>query len=89
MCLYKRYTEQGIVISDRVMYPCHNHTKQRIRNGELIGYELRSDYPGSGECLVQTIDTMPALCPIRLHRYGEYADVIAELNAKGATTCRK
>ena len=30
------------------MYPYHNRIKQRIRAGELIGYEFREDHPGIG-----------------------------------------
>lgn len=58
------------------MYPYHNRIKQRIRNGELIGYEFRTDYPGIGECLVLKFNTLPPLRPIRPHRYAEYEDVL-------------
>ena len=55
------------------MYPYHNRIKQRISNGELIGVEHRTDYPGIGECMVFKFSTLPALRPIRPHRYAEYA----------------
>ena len=54
------------------MYPYHNRIKQRIKNGELIGHEFRTDYPGIGECLVLIFSTMPIFRPIRPHRYAEY-----------------
>ncbi len=34
------------------MYPYHNRLKQRIRAGELAGYEFVAHYPRIGEALV-------------------------------------
>ena len=62
------------------MYPYHNRIKQRIRAGELIGFEFREDYPGIGECLVLKFSTHPAIRPIRPHRYVDYVDILAEWN---------
>lgn len=62
------------------MYPYHNRIKQRIRAGELAGYEFREDYPGIGECLVLKFNTEPFLRPIRPYRYVEYVDILAEWN---------
>ena len=64
------------------MYPYHNRIKQRIRNGELVGYEVRTDYPGIGECLVLQFNTVPMFRPIRPHRYFDYVDILAEWNKK-------
>ena len=61
------------------MYPYHNRIKQRIRNGELIGYEFRTDYPNIGECLVLKFSTLPALRPIRPHRVGEYMELVQNI----------
>ena len=69
------------------MYPYHNRIKQRIKNGELIGYEFVEDYPGIGEALVLKFDTFPALRPIRPHRYVDYVDyvdILAEWNKKNS-----
>lgn len=60
------------------MYPYHNRIKQRIRNGELVGYEYVKDYPRIGECLVLRFDTMPPTRPIRPHRYNEYTEILRE-----------
>ena len=60
------------------MYPYHNRIKQRISNGELVGVEMRSDYPRIGECAVLKFSTVPALRPIRPHRYAEYAQIISK-----------
>ena len=60
------------------MYSYHNRIKQRISNGELVGVEMRSDYPGIGECAVLKFSTAPALRPIRHHRYAEYAQIISK-----------
>ena len=60
------------------MYPYHNKIKQRIRNGELVGYEFVQEYPGIGEALVLKFNTEPFERPIRPNRYAEYVDVFAE-----------
>ena len=67
------------------MYPYHNRIKQRIKNGELIGYEFREDYPKIGECLVLKFSTLPALRPIRPNRYVDYVDILAAWNRKRKT----
>ncbi len=54
------------------MYPYHNRIKQRIRNGELIGWEKVTDYPNIGACIVLYFSTLPYTRPIRPQRYGEY-----------------
>ena len=58
------------------MYPYHNKIKQRIRNGELIGYAFCDNYPKIGECLVLHFRTMPFVRPIRPHRYAEYMSIL-------------
>ena len=58
------------------MYSYHNRIKQRIRNGELIGYEFSKNYPKIGECLVLKFDTIPALRPIRPHKVPEYMKIL-------------
>lgn len=60
------------------MYPYHNRIKQRIRAGELIGYEFVTDYPGVGEALVLRFDTAPAVRPIRPHRWPEYMGLLED-----------
>ena len=61
-------------------YPYHGRIKQRIRNGELIGYEFVEDYPGIGEALVLKFSTVPALRPIRPHRWVDYVVILAWWN---------
>ena len=46
------------------MYPYHNRIKQRIRAGELVGYEYVEDYPRMGEALVLYFSTNPPVRPI-------------------------
>ena len=58
------------------MYPYHNRIKQRIANGELIGYYYTDSYPKIGEALVLQFSTYPPLRPIRPHRYAEYMRLI-------------
>lgn len=60
------------------MYPYHNRIKQRIKAGELIGYEFVTDYPGIGEALVLRFGTLPAVRPIRPHRWAEYMELLKE-----------
>lgn len=60
------------------MYPYHNRIKQRIGNGELIGWEKVKDYPNIGECIVLHFSTLPYMRPIRPQRYGEYMNILQE-----------
>ena len=62
------------------MYPYHNRIKQRIKAGELIGFEFVDNYPGIGEALVLKFNTYPPLRPIRPHRYAEYMPLLDEIN---------
>lgn len=67
------------------MYPYHNKIKQRIKNGELIGYEYVNDYPKIGECLVLIFNTYPFQRPIRPHRYDEYIDILIKWEGENET----
>ena len=69
------------------MYPYHNRIKQRIRNGELIDHYFTDNYPGIGEALVLVFNTIPALRPIRPHRYVEYVDILAAWSKKRPARC--
>lgn len=60
------------------MYPYHNKIKQRIKNGELIGFEFAQDWPKIGSCLLLRFNTMPAVRPIRAKRFGEYAPILKQ-----------
>ena len=60
------------------MYPYHNKIKQRIKNGELIGFEFAEDWPKIGSCLLLRFSTLPALRPIRPKRFGEYAPILKQ-----------
>ena len=60
------------------MYPYHNKIKQRIKNGELIGFEFAQEWPKIGSCLLLRFNTQPFLKPIRPHRYAEYAPILNE-----------
>lgn len=67
-----------LIIGVTKMYPYHNKIKQRIKNGELIGYEYVQKYPRIGECLLLHFSSQPYIRPIRPHKYGEYANVLEE-----------
>lgn len=60
------------------MYPYHNRIKQRIKNGELIGFEFAEDYPEIGRCLILKFSTPPFVRPIRPHKYGDYMQILAD-----------
>lgn len=60
------------------MYPYHNRIKQRIKNGELIGFRFVDDYPRIGEALVLVFRTNPILRPIRPHRWIEYVGILTD-----------
>ena len=62
------------------MYPYHNRIKQRIDNGELVGYYYTDNYPSIGEALVLQFSTYPPLRPIRPHRYAEYMIILDQEN---------
>ena len=61
------------------MYPYHNRIKQRIRNGELVGYEFADNYKSIGECLLLYFDTPPFVRPVRPDRYEEYISFLSEI----------
>ncbi len=58
------------------MYPYHNKIKQRIKNGELIGYRFVDNYKNIGECLILEFSTPPFIRPIRPHKYYEYEKLL-------------
>ena len=60
------------------MYPYHNRIKQRITNGELIGFQFVDDYPKIGECLLLQFNTYPPTRPIRPHRIPEYTGLLVK-----------
>lgn len=64
------------------MYPYHNRIKQRIKNGELVGYRFVENYPGIGEALLLEFNTLPHIRPIRPHKYHEYVDILADFNRR-------
>ena len=64
------------------MYQYHNRIKQRILDGELVGYEFVENYPRIGEALVLKFNTYPVLQPIRPHRYAEYLNRLCDKEAK-------
>lgn len=61
------------------MYPYHNKIKQRIKNGELIGWEFCENYSRIGECLILKFNTNPPIRPIRPHKYQEYIKYLKEI----------
>lgn len=64
------------------MYPYHNRIKQRIKNGELVGFEFVEDYKDIGECLLLHFSTPPFVRPIRPHKYCEYMEILKNYNRK-------
>lgn len=58
------------------MYPYHNRIKQRIANGELIGYEFIKKYKDISPCLMLYFATEPHTRPIREHRFSEYQQIL-------------
>lgn len=61
------------------MYPYHNKIKQRIRNGELIKYELVEKYQNISPCLLLYFKTEPFVKPIRENRFAEYESILKNL----------
>lgn len=58
------------------MYPYHNKIKQRIKNGELVHFELVEKYKTIQPCLVLYFSTEPFIKPIREHRFDEYKEIL-------------
>ena len=58
------------------MYPYHNLNKKRIKNGELVGFEITQDYRNTGECLLLYFKTPPFIRPVRPARYAEYIKIL-------------
>ena len=58
------------------MYPYHNRIKQRIANGEMIGYEFLERYKNISPCLMLYFATEPHTRPIREHRFSEYQQIL-------------
>lgn len=61
------------------MYPYHNKIKQRIKNGELTGFEVVERYKAISPCLLLYFKTEPIVRPIREHRFAEYRLILSEL----------
>lgn len=58
------------------MYPYHNRIMQRIKNGELIGFEFCE-----GEfALVLHFSTYPFTRPIRPHAVWKYEEILRGFN---------
>ena len=64
------------------MYPYHNRIKQRINNGELIGYRFVKNYKNIGECLLLFFKTEPLVRPIRPYKYKDYLPLLKEYQSK-------
>ena len=58
------------------MYPYHNKIKQRIKNGEMIGFEYVDKYKQIVPCLLLYFSTEPKVRPIREHRFEEYEKIL-------------
>ena len=54
----------------------HGTIKQRIANGELIGYEYVDEYNKIKPCLLLYFNTFPYAKPIRDYRWPEYEELI-------------
>lgn len=60
------------------MYSYHNRIKQRIRQGELTGYNLVNGYNGESDFkMVLYFSTEPTTRPIREHRVEGYLKLLA------------
>lgn len=60
------------------MYPYHNKIKQRIKSGEMTGYEYVDSYKKIAPCLVLHFSTDPKIRPIREHRFKEYEELFKQ-----------
>ena len=58
------------------MYSYHNRIKQRIKNGELTGFEFVDKYNSISPALLLYFDTEPKVRPIRDYRFEEYEQLL-------------
>jgi hypothetical protein len=58
------------------MYPYHGRIKQRIKSGELIGFEYVDQYKNISPALLLYFDTEPRVRPVRQHRFDEYEEIL-------------
>ena len=58
------------------MYPYHGRIKQRIKAGELVGYEYVEKYKQISPALLLYFDAEPKIRPIREHRFEEYHKIL-------------
>ena len=54
----------------------HNRIKQRIKNGELTGFEFVERHNNISPALLLYFDTEPNVRPIREHRFKEYENLL-------------
>lgn len=59
-------------------YSYHGRIKQRIANGDLIGFRFVDDYPRIGTALVLQFNDNPVLRPIRPERWMEYVGTLLD-----------
>lgn len=64
------------------MYPYHNRIKQRIANGELVGFEFVARYKDIAPCLLLYFSTEPFVRPIRQHRFEQYRELLKQVGLK-------
>lgn len=60
------------------MYPYHNKIKQRIKSGELTGYEFVDGYKQIKPALLLYFSTRPYIRPIREHKFNDYIKILEE-----------
>ena len=58
------------------MYSYHNRIKQRIKNGELTGFEFVDKYNSISPALLLYFDTEPKVRPIRDYKFELYEQLL-------------
>lgn len=64
------------------MYSYHNRIKQRIENGECIGFEKEAKHATIKPCLMLYFNSEPFTRPVREHRFEMYDEIINKYDIK-------
>jgi hypothetical protein len=60
----------------------HSDLKQRIKNNELIGFELIQDYQGRAEKMLLFFQSEPKIRPILKNKIEEYKEMLKDINTR-------
>lgn len=60
----------------------HTDLRQRIKNNELIGFEIFQDYQGRAEKMLLYFQSEPKIRPILKNKIEEYKEMLKDINTR-------